>query len=269
MATNPSPDPKSSLWNLIAFYLRLQRTQRGLSGEALGHLMKASKATVSRIENGVERLDGTRAALIDKGWNTGGLYSLLVWYASIGHDPEWFGQYTEFEQRSRMIRMFDPLAISGLFQTEDYARALFEAGGMSDVEHAVAMRMSRKGVLDRAFITAILSENAIRWPVGSPKVMVAQLDHLITLAERPNIVIHVVPQTFETGAYPGMDGPIRLINGDGFGDLAYAEAQGAGRLVSSPEDVNGYAVSYARIAAKALPDNLSQKLIMKVSEGYR
>ncbi|WP_433465421.1 helix-turn-helix domain-containing protein [Spirillospora sp. CA-128828] len=268
MATNASPDPKDGMWAFIAYYLRFSRNQRGLSGEAVGRLINASKATVSRIENGIDRLDGPRAALLDKTWETGGVFALLVWYASIGHDSQWLAQLSTFEQRARIIRIFEPLLISGLFQTEDYARALLTGGGMADPEPFVAERMDRKGILDRAFVMLLLSEAALRWPVGSPQIMRAQLAHLLEMAERPNVVVHVIPQSFETGAYPGLDGGLKLVTGDDFGEVAYTESLGGGRLVSSPTEVAEYAILFARISAKALPEGRSRELITKAMEAF-
>jgi hypothetical protein len=57
--------------------------------------MNTSATEISRIETGQVRLDGKRTALADKAWNTGGILGLLVWYASLGHDPQWYAQYTE------------------------------------------------------------------------------------------------------------------------------------------------------------------------------
>ncbi|MUN36253.1 helix-turn-helix domain-containing protein [Actinomadura litoris] len=268
MATNPSPDPKDGMWAFIAYYLRFCRTQRGLSGEAVGRVINASKATVSRIENGIERLDAKRAATLDRAWETGGVFSLLVWYASIGHDPQWLAQYKTFEQRARIIRIFEPLLITGLLQTEDYARALLTGGGVSDPEPDVAERIERQSVLDRAFVMVLLSEATLRWPVGSPRIMREQLAHILQVAERPNIVVHIVPQTFDTGAYPGLDGGVKLVTGDDFGEVAYTESLGGGRLISSPTEVAEYAILFARIGAKALPEHRSRALITKAMEAF-
>jgi transcriptional regulator with XRE-family HTH domain len=268
MATNASPDPKASMWAFIAYYLRFCRNQRGLSGDALGRIIGSSKATVSRIENGLERLDGKRAALLDKAWETGGAFALLVWYASIGHDPQWLAQYKTFEQQARIIRIFEPLLITGLLQTEDYARALLTGGGVPDPEPDVVERLERQSVLDRAFVMVLLSEATLRWPVGSPRVMREQLAHLLEVAERPNVVVHVIPQTFETGAYPGLDGGLKLVTGDDFGEVAYTESLGGGRLISSPVEVADYGIMFARIGAKALPEHLSKDLIKKAMEAF-
>ena len=268
MATNAPPDPKSSLWAFIAYYLRFSRNQRGLSGEAVGRIINASKATVSRIENGIDRLDAQRAALLDKAWETGGVFSLLVWYASIGHDPQWLAQYKTFEQRARIIRIFEPQVITGLFQTEEYARALLTGGGVPDPEPDVAERMDRQGILDRAFVMVLLSETTLRWPVGSPRIMREQLAHVLEMAERPNVVLHVIPQTFETGAHPGLDGGVKLVTGDDFGEVAYTESLGGGRLISSPIEVAEYAILFTRISAKALPEHRSKDQIKTAMEAF-
>ncbi|GGV04394.1 transcriptional regulator [Actinomadura cremea] len=268
VATNPPPDPKRSMWDFIAFYLRFCRNQRGLSGESVGRIIKTSKATVSRIENGVDRLDGQRAAILDKEWKTGGVFSLLVWYASIGHDPQWLAEYKTFEQQARMIRIFEPTLITGLLQTEDYARELLRGGGEADPEPFVLERMERQGILDRAFVLVMMSEAALRWPVGSPEIMRTQLAHLLHMAEQPNLKVHVLPQTFETGAHPGLDGGVQLVTSDDFGEVAYTESLGGGRLISSPTEVAEYGITYARISAKALPEHRSKDLIKLVLEAF-
>ncbi|GLZ09649.1 hypothetical protein Acsp03_71150 [Actinomadura sp. NBRC 104412] len=211
MPPNPPLDPKASLWNLIAVYLRLQREHRGLSGESLGRIIGASKATVSKIENGKDRLNIGHAKLLDAAWETGnpellegGLFEWLIFFASLGHRPQWGQEYARFEQASRIIRIFEPSRMTGLLQTPDYARALLAKAGVADPEPVVAERMERKAVLDRAFVTVTLSEAALRWPVGSPAIMREQLAHVLELAERPNIVVHAIPATFDTGAYLGL-----------------------------------------------------------------
>ncbi|NKZ04381.1 helix-turn-helix domain-containing protein [Actinomadura latina] len=268
MATNAPPDPKSSMWSFVAYYLRFCRNQRGLSGEAVGRIINASKATVSRIENGIDRLDAQRAALLDKAWETCGVFSILVWYASIGHDPQWLAQLSTFEKRARIIRIFEPQVITGLFQTEEYARALLTGGGVPDPEPDVTERMDRQGVLDRTFVMVLLSETTLRWPVGSPRIMREQLTHVLEVAERPNVVVHVIPQTFATGAHPGLDGGVKLVTGDDFGEVAYTESLGGGRLISSPVEAAEYAILFARISARALPEHRSKDVIRTAMEAF-
>ncbi|MBE1533297.1 DUF5753 domain-containing protein [Actinomadura algeriensis] len=263
------PQPQNNMWDFIAYYLRFQRTERGLSGDALGRVIKAGKSQVSRIETGLERLDGTQAALLDRAWNTGRLFSLLVWYASIGHDPQWFPQYLALEQRATMIRIFSSQLIHGLLQTEDYAREIIGAGGPLDPEDALQKRLGRHAVLNRdspPYITVLLSQASLEWPVGTPEVMRAQHQHLIDLSKQPNITLRLVPRTWDVGAHPGLDGSFQLMFGLDYGEVAFSESPEGGRLVSSPADVMDYAVRYDRISAKALPEEPSRDLIRTLME---
>jgi transcriptional regulator with XRE-family HTH domain len=269
MATNPPRNPKSNMWDFIAFYLRFLRNQKKLNGDEMGVIMKCGKATVSRIENGTARLDGTQAALIDKRWNTGGLFGLLVFYASLGHDPQWFAQYVHLERRADVIKVFEAQLIPGLLQTEDYIRALITAGGALNADKLIQDRLERQSALSRQslpFLTVLISQNALEWPVGNPEIMRAQLTRLLEATESPQITVRVVPRTWETSAYPGLDGSFAIMSGDDFGEVAYTESPGGGRLVSSPPEVRLYNVRYDRISAKALPEAHSRDLIREVME---
>jgi transcriptional regulator with XRE-family HTH domain len=51
MYTKPSPDPKVSMWNWIAYDLRLYRMRCGLSGQDLARILNVARSSVSRLEN--------------------------------------------------------------------------------------------------------------------------------------------------------------------------------------------------------------------------
>lgn len=59
------------------------------------------------------------------------------------------------------------------------------------------------------------------------------------------------------------------MSGDNFGEVAYTESPGGGRLVSSPPDVRSYGIRFERISAKALDEGASLKLIQKITEELR
>ncbi|MGH3391588.1 MAG: helix-turn-helix domain-containing protein [Actinomadura sp.] len=259
------------MWDFVAVYLRSLRLQKGLSGEALGRILKVSKAKVSRIEVGKERLDWKQAMTLDKAWDTCGLFTLLVWYASIGHDPQWFAQYVQLERRAGMMRIYAANVIPGLFQTKEYARALLLSGIEPDPEKLVMERMQHQDLLARQptpHLTVILSQNALEWPIGSPEIMQAQLARLLDAAESQNVVVRVVPRSWHAGAHPGLDGSFQILSGDDFGEVAFTEAPGTGRLVSSPPDVRSYGIRYERISAKALIEGPSVDLIRQVMEAF-
>ncbi len=89
MPINESPDPRSSMWAWIARDLRFYRERRGQSGQAVARLLNVGRSSISRLENDQARLTEDQAVILDKAWSTGGHFTLMVWYASKGHDPEW------------------------------------------------------------------------------------------------------------------------------------------------------------------------------------
>ena len=101
------------------------------------------------------------------------------------------------EQASELVRSFTPTIVDGLLQTPDYVRAIGSrrlAG--ADLESFVASRANRQRILDtdRQF-QKIITEGALRWHVGSPQIMAAQLEHLIEASYRPNLRLGVIPWT--------------------------------------------------------------------------
>ncbi|MFV2179237.1 DUF5753 domain-containing protein [Actinomadura sp. LOL_016] len=212
------------------------------------------------------------AIKLDKAWGTGRLFELMVWFASIGHDPEWFAQFVELEQASNVIRLYEADVIPGLLQNESYARSVIESGDAESPAEMLRERMERQRLFEReprpVYLTALISQNAIEWPVGSPEIMRAQLQRLLDMSERPNVIIRIVPRSWDVGAYPGLDGAFELLKGTDFTDVAYTQSPGTGRLVSSPVEVERYVVRYDQISAKALPEGPSRELIRSVMEAF-
>ncbi|GAA1944410.1 helix-turn-helix domain-containing protein [Kitasatospora viridis] len=119
------------------------------------------------------------------------------------------------------IRTWEPLIIPGLFQTPEYTRALFERlellskstgeplggpGGLP-LDDQVASRQRRTQILEGdqpPRIWAIIGEGAFRMRVGGPEVMRKQIDHLLELSTRRNIVIQILRD--DVGYHLGVSG---------------------------------------------------------------
>jgi transcriptional regulator with XRE-family HTH domain len=262
----PSPDPKSSLWAWLAHDLRYYRVQRGLSGDAVAKLLNCARSSISRLENGEARPTERQMVVLDERWGTGGHFGLLLWYARLGHDPNWFKQHVDIEAQALVIKVYEALAVPGLLQLPEYAYALIAESGTANVDERVAERLSRQAILTREpppVLWVLLTENVLDWPVGGPQAMRKQLAHLLEMSERPNIGIRVVPRA--AGAHYGMNGSFKVMTGAS-GDVAYTESPGGGRLVPSATEVQSYVIRYDRIGQKALPEDQSRDLIRKVME---
>ncbi len=109
------------------------------------------------------------------------------------HDvlPEWFSLYVSLEGAAGLIRSYEPHFVPGLLQTEEYARAVLEAGtigqtGPETIERHVSLRMARQGLLERdspPHMWVIMDETVLRRPVSiRGEVMREQLDKLLQFA---------------------------------------------------------------------------------------
>ena len=268
MSARDSLDPAGSLWDLIAVQLRRHREEHKMSGSKLGVLLDLDRSSVSRLESGGMKLQIKHAKILDREWDTGGLFTFLVGFAIAGHDTEWFKAHTEMELRSSELRIWELSWIPGLFQTEDYARALFESGSSPDVEAGLEKRMKRQEVLNRKpgpITRVFLDQGVLDQPVGGPDVMRAQLAALLEWSRHPNVTIRVVPRS--VGAHMGRDGSFKIMT-VGNADITYTEACGGGRLVMDADEVRSFRLRFDRISDRALPVDTSIDLIKRVMEEF-
>ncbi|MFF7883631.1 helix-turn-helix domain-containing protein [Streptomyces sp. NPDC007896] len=115
----------------------------------------------------------------------------------------------ELEAGSVALRMHEPMFIPGLFQTADYAQAIFNSPklGFENIEEALKFRMERQRILTREnppTVHAVIHECALHMRFGSPKVVREQLFRLIELARLPHVTIQIYP--FSAQAYAALIG---------------------------------------------------------------
>jgi transcriptional regulator with XRE-family HTH domain len=109
----------------------------------------------------------------------------------------------EIEGQARLQRVYAPVVLPGLLQTEDYARAVLAQcirflGTPDDLDDAVAARMKRQQVLqqNRHRFVILADEAALYKTVGGDAVMTGQLQHLLEAAfDNPRLIFGVVPLT--------------------------------------------------------------------------
>ncbi|WP_341715753.1 helix-turn-helix transcriptional regulator [Micromonospora sp. FIMYZ51] len=148
-------------------------------------------------------------------------------------EPAWLRPWVETELQATALRSFQVTVIPGLLQTPEYASAVLSSGllGPDEVADYVETRMRRqKAVLERRkppLFVAVIDEFALRR--GDPEIMRAQLDHLVELAQRPNVLLHVLP--LDAGFHAGQAGPFVIATTDD-SDVAYLDDQAAGRLTN-------------------------------------
>jgi transcriptional regulator with XRE-family HTH domain len=176
-----------------------------------------------------------------------------------------------YESSASIIRQVQGLLISGLLQTEEYARALLGSWGMeaSRINQVWAARLERQELLERADppeMFFILDEAAVYRPVGGEGVMRHQRTRLLELAERPRITIQIVP--FSVGAHAGMRGPFNYLEFAGADDpdVLYLEGQMGDYVFRDEEDVlSEYLERFFALEKIASPPNELERALSGLS----
>lgn len=267
---NSTLDPDRSLWDLIAIEVRRQRELHQLSGSSLADVLGCDRSTVSRIENGLRRLSPSYASNLDEMWQTQLLFTRLVRFAYASDSGHWFASLMEYEARATRMKIWELSVIPGLLQTPDYARAVLSSGLSRTVDQDVEKRLARQtAVFDQPtppHVFVILNWVALEQVFGDAVIMRGQLAHLIEMSERPNVSMRVLEK--DAGGHIGVDGSFRLLTVDDR-DVAYAEAQGRGRLILDAPEVQYYTLAYDRLADIAAPRGPSRALIERTMEVYQ
>ncbi len=171
--------------------------------------------------------------------------------------PHWFEMYLGLEQASSIIRTYEPQFVPGLLQTKDCARTVIKLGHPSghadDIERRVTLRMTRQDILTQPGapkLWAVLDEAAL-WRLGGRAAMRTQIQHLIEMAELPNVTLQAVP--FLSGGHAAAGGPftiLRLAEPD-LPDIVYLEQLTSALYLDKTQDVDHYLVVMDRLCVQA------------------
>ena len=184
-----------------------------------------------------------------------------------------FVDYPWLEARADRIMSYEVLALSGLMQTRAYATAVIqraEGVGADDVQlqRLVELRMTRQRILDEEtprIVEAVIDESALRRLVGGTSVMRDQLEHLVALTGRPNVVIRVMPMAEDW--HFGYAGPFTLFGmAEPYPDVAYAENLAGGAFVEEAADVDRFRRAYDQLQASAYTPERSREIISDIAK---
>lgn len=133
----------------------------------------------------------------------------------------------------------------------------------------VDLRLGRQAVLDRPDdplrLWAILDESVLHRMIGGPEVMVAQLDHLLMVTERPEIQLQVLPWALPTtnGVHPALHGSFTRMTFPTPGDpgLVYLESRLGGSYHEEQWEIDEYTEIMNHLRVLALSPDHSADLI--------
>ncbi|MFF5567275.1 DUF5753 domain-containing protein [Streptomyces sp. NPDC012623] len=196
------------------------------------------------------------------------------WWHSHGDAvPSWFSVYVGLEQAAATLRTFQTEIIPGLLQTAEYATELTRVApdqAPDEIQRLVDVRMRRQELLSATNppdFWAVVHQSALMQTVGSPTVMVAQLQRVLAATELRNVTVQVLP--FDSGAYP-FTGAFTML---GFPeqedpDMVYREGLTDSVYLELPSEVSLYSKAFDHLRALALNPQRSASLIRSVMEEH-
>ena len=275
----------------LAAELRRLRDQAGLSTSDAAKKLGWQASRLSRIEtrqSGITAPD-LRKLLDAYGVEDDGYRAHLAELARRVNERGWWQKYAGLigtnyadliglEAEARTIRAYEQELVPGLLQIPDYARAVIRASRPTEtgeqIDRWVEVRIERQEILTRSDpvpprLNAVLSEAALRRPIGGFDVMRRQLEYLMRPRDRANVTVQVLP--FDAGVHPAMVGPFTAMtfpDPDDLGVVNVENATGALFLEDTAE-IRVYDEIWSMLQASALSADDSQAFLKSTSFGYR
>jgi transcriptional regulator with XRE-family HTH domain len=195
------------------------------------------------------------------------------WHAYKDMVSDRYSTYIGLEAEAVSINTFQLSVIPGLLQTPDYARATLASPhakfSADEIDKRLEIRMARQELLtgeDPIRLFAVMDEAVFRRPIGGPDVMRSQLQHLIEIAERPEVTLQVIP--FAAGMHAGVTGSFSILEfpEPDDQDAVYVEALAGELFMEDPEEVRPYAVAFQHLNAVAASPRDTISMIAALAE---
>jgi hypothetical protein len=176
--------------------------------------------------------------------------------------PPGFRDWPEYEDKAIRLSDWWPSMISGLLQTEAYARAYLETYPGTSAEvvgHRLANRMERQRRLFAREVRTwfVVDHAALYRLVGSPGAMVGQMRHLAEVAAMPNVTLQVLPSVGHAAL------PSGFLIADG---AAYTESVVSGQVYVEPETVERLDLLFDSLRSESYRASESAAVIKKAEQ---
>jgi transcriptional regulator with XRE-family HTH domain len=275
----------------LAAELREIRESKGKSGDAVAAALRWSPSKISRYERARTGLQPREVErLLDYYQITGSRRALLLALAEDAAHKGWWEEFADslspdyqqfigLEHEASSIAIWHVDVITGLLQTEAYARHIISsysrvepiAPGM--IERLVRVRMRRQQVLDREpglQLSVVLDESVLRRRVGDERVMYDQLQRLAREAERPNLTLQILPLDAQHTVFgesfvifrfgPDYDAMLH--------DVVSAEHLRSGFSVEGERETYLHRIAFKMLADASLDPASSRALVVETAQAH-
>jgi len=275
-------DPSPLRW-LIGVELARYRNSAGHSLAEASAMLGMSKAKLGHLETGRQQQDPDDIARllatyraeqrdIDRLTSLTGRADEATWWAPWAQVvPDWLKTFVGLEGLAEREFTFEPIIVPGLLQTEDYAREVTADTPRVRADHGerfVGFRMARARRLTDSdqplHLHAVIAEAALRLRVGSTELRRAQLEHLVAMAERPNVTVQVIRP--EDGLHTALTGQFVVLDFENVRSIGYTELHDGAVYVQDPDQVRSYTMTAENLQRVALGPDQSAALIRSMMQ---
>jgi transcriptional regulator with XRE-family HTH domain len=274
----------------LAAELRGIRESMGKNGDTVAAALKWSPSKISRYERARTGLRPREVErLLDYYKITGARRTLLLALAEDAAQKGWWEEFADtlsedyqqfigLEHEATSIAVWHVDVVAGLLQTEAYARHIISsysrvepvAPGM--IGRLVRVRMRRQQVLSREELqlSVVLDESVLKRRVGDDSVMYEQLQRLAQEAERPNMVLRILPLDAQHTVF----GESFVIFGFGedsdamLQDVVSTEHLRSGFTLEGERETYLHRIAFQMLAEASLDPLASRELILKTAESH-
>ena len=264
--------------------LRALRNEKGFTVEQVAARLLCSPSKVSRMETGhgiatprdirdlCDFYDVTDLAERDRMMQLSHDGKQQGWWQS--YDLP-YSTYVGLEAEAVSISDFQSSVVPGLLQTADYARAGHEGAmprlSLKEIDRRIEAKLTRQNLLtqpDPPLFNAVLDEAVLHRQVGGPRSMQAQLEHLIEIADLPNVTVQVIPFAF--GAHPGVESNFNILDMRApTPGVVFVEGLVGFLYLERADDLERYHTIFDRLQSIALSPKDTINLIVKIRANTR
>ncbi|MFD9961128.1 helix-turn-helix domain-containing protein [Amycolatopsis sp. NPDC058986] len=267
---------------ILGSQLRRLREEAGITRQQAGYSIRGSESKISRLELGrvgFKERDVTDLLTMygvsdEKDRET---FLELVkqsnepgWWRRFNETmPSWFSGLVGLEEAASRIQIWEPLFVSGLLQTEQYARAIFSHGRpeMADdrIDQKVALRMRRQKMFSRPDsprVWTVLDESVLHRPIGGAKVLKQQLEHLMEMTTLPHVSVQILPYDRSGLSAEHAFSLLRFAEPE-LPNIAYVEYLTGAHYLEKRDEIEKYSRALDMLAVDAETPERSRSMIAK------
>lgn len=193
--------------------------------------------------------------------------------------PRSFERTADLQADAKSIGFYETGIVPGLAQSHDYVAAMIRSGDgvwwdsdEDEVQRRIAFRLhQQERVLDASEpkeIDFLITETALDQVVGSTAVLRGQLLHLLTLSERLNVTVQVVPSSVPNNPLLG-GGLITLDFGDTAPEVALNTGIGPATYFDQEVDTGPMFRAVREVQTLTLTEKESRGLLLAKMEGVQ